>query len=97
MSASRALRAPLAALAIVTFAAGLARGDDAARNPPPDPDPGFLEFLGSVDGLAEVTPDYLARAERARVARLSVRGRAMPASPRPAPPPPPAPGVKNNE
>jgi len=36
-------------------------GDDPKPPPAPaeDPDPSFLEFLGSVDRLAEVNPDYL--------------------------------------
>jgi hypothetical protein len=37
----------------------VARGDDARLAE--DPDAGFLEFLGSVDRLAEVNPDYLSQ------------------------------------
>jgi len=98
MSGPRALRVMLAGLTLVMLGAALAFGEDAARKAPPDPDPGLLEFLGSVDGLAEVSPDYLAQAERARVARLSVKGR-PPRAPSPAAPPPPTgpTGVKNNE
>ena len=62
------------------------RADDTPRKGE-DPDPSFLEFLGSVDGLSEANPDYLAQAN-------------APRPPKPAPPPPsPAPpsGVKNNE
>lgn len=72
----------------------------AADPPPPDPDPRFLEFLGSVDRLAEVNPDYLSQAE----ARA---GKPPPSIPLPPPPPPPPPrqppsaanlaGVQNNE
>ena len=98
MRGSRALTVRLAGLTVVMLAAALALGEDAARKAPPDPDPGLLEFLGSVDGLAEVSPDYLAQAERARVARLTVKGR-PPRAPSPAAPPPPTgpTGVKNNE
>jgi hypothetical protein len=63
-----------------------ARADDPPRKAE-DPDPSFLEFLGSVDGLSEANPDYLAQAN-------------SPHPPKPAPPPPPPPppsGVKNNE
>src|SRR2546425_742692 len=84
-----AARASCALLA-VALAGALARGDDTRRPQPADPDPGFLEFLGSIDRLAEVNPDYLAQADPPRVARL-VRGRALPAAP-PAPPPPSASG-----
>lgn len=73
-----------------------ARADDAARKPPPeDPDASFLEFLGSVDGLVEANPDYLAQAKAARVATTPVGAPAKAAAP--PPPPPSAPGVKNNE
>src|SRR5437879_13721971 len=75
MSGPRALRVMLAGLTLVMLGAALAFGEDTARKAPPDPDPGLLEFLGSVDGLAEVSPEYLAQAERARVARLTVKGR----------------------
>jgi len=71
-----------------------ARADDSHKSPPAsDPDPSFLEFLGSVDGLAEANPDYMAQTSAAR-------GTAPPpGAPKPAaPPPPPAtPGAKNNE
>jgi hypothetical protein len=64
-----------------------ARADDAPRKAD-DPDPSFLEFLGSVDGLSEANPDYLAQANAAH----------PPPKPAPAPPPPAPPsGVKNNE
>jgi len=65
-----------------------ARADDPPRKPE-DPDPSFLEFLGSVDGLSDANPDYLAQANAPRPA--------APPKPAPPPPPPPASGVKNNE
>jgi hypothetical protein len=91
MPIPRARRAMLAGLTIGMLVAGVAASDDTARRPPPDPDPGLLEFLGGVDGLAEVSPNYLAQVKRAGVARLSVRG-----SPGPAPPPPAAPSAGPN-
>jgi hypothetical protein len=91
MAIPRALRAMLAGLTLGMLGAGIAAGDDTARKPTPDPDPALLEFLGSVDGLAEVNPDYLAQVKRARAARLSVRG-----SPGPAPPPPARPSAGPN-
>ena len=71
----------------------------AADGPAPaDPDAGFLEFLGSVDGLADVNPNYLAQGTPpAPPARTPA---AAPVKPPPSPPPPApasAPGVKNNE
>src|SRR5437879_12466858 len=59
MSGPRALRVMLAGLTLVMLGAALAFGEDAARKAPPDPDPGLLEFLGSVDGLAEARPASL--------------------------------------
>jgi hypothetical protein len=90
-------RAGCAVLAALALACALARSDETRKPQPADPDPSFLEFLGSVDRLAEVNPDYLAPADPARTARLA-RGRPLPApSPPPPPPPPSAAGVKNNE
>jgi hypothetical protein len=70
----------------------------AVADPPPpaaDPDPGFLEFLGSVDGLAEVNPNYLTQPKTTPATN---------AAKAPAVPPPPAqsapnpvPGAKSNE
>lgn len=82
-------RAASAALLLVALGCGTARADDTRTSaPPPPPDPGFLEFLGGVDGLAEVNPDYLAQATRP-----------VPAAPKPPPSPPPAPppGAKRDE
>jgi hypothetical protein len=89
-------RAGCAVLAALALACALARSDDTRKPQPADPDPGFLEFLGSVDRLAEVNPDYLAQADPQRAARPA-RGRAPPATPPPPPPPPSTAGVKNNE
>ena len=89
----RTPRVGCAVLAALALACALARSDETRQPQPQDPDPGFLEFLGSVDGLAEVNPDYLAQADPQRAARLAAKGRAVPAPP----PPPSASGVKNNE
>jgi len=85
-------------LAVLALAWALARSDDTRTPQPEDPDPGFLEFLGSVDRLAELNPDYLAQADPQRAARLAPKGHAAPAAP-PAPPAPSpsASGAKNNE
>jgi hypothetical protein len=63
----------------------VARGDD-ARKVAEDPDAGFLEFLGSVDRLAEVNPDYLSQPD-APGAKSGANKAAAPARP-PSPPPP---------
>jgi len=89
-------RAGCAVLAALALACALARSDDTGKPQPAGPDPGFLEFLGSVDRLAEVNPDYLAQADPQRAARQA-RGRARPATPPPPSPPPSTAGVKNNE
>jgi hypothetical protein len=88
-------RASCGVLAVLALACALARSDDTRKPQPADPDPGFLEFLGSVDRLAEVNPDYLAQTDPRLAPRLA-RGRAPPATP-PPPPPPSSAGVKNNE
>jgi hypothetical protein len=64
---------------LLALGCAVARSDDASKAPS-DPDAGFLEFLGSVDRLADVNPDYLSQAGAAKVARPPVK---------PAPPPPP--------
>ncbi len=79
--------AALTVLVLYALLSCAARADDTPRKAE-DPDPSFLEFLGSVDGLSEANPDYLAQANLAH----------PPAPPKPAPPPPPPPsGVKNDE
>jgi len=67
-------------LAALLLGCVAARADD-ARNPPEPPDPGFLEFLGSVDRLADVNPEYLGQLE----------GRSKPPAATIPPPPPPRP------
>jgi hypothetical protein len=90
-------------LAVAGGLAALALAAAAARGDPPrsaqDPNAGFLEFLGSVDRLSDVNPDYLSQVDPAKA------GPVPPGAPRPVqtqPPPPPAhpnpnpPGVNNN-
>src|SRR5213082_2187983 len=68
MSGPRALRVMLAGLTLVMLGAALAFGEDAARKAPPDPDPGLLEFLETVDA-----PEKLQQA-RVGVGRRLARG-----------------------
>jgi hypothetical protein len=97
-------------LTAATLLGALALGCTAARaaDPPPpagEPDPHFLEFLGSVDRLAEVNPDYISQAE-ARAGKPP-GGTPTGSTPPPPPPPPPPPqqpptaanlpGAPNNE
>lgn len=67
-------------LAALLLGCALARADD-VHKPTEPPDPGFLEFLGSVDQLADVNPQYLAQAE----------AWSKPVAATPTPPPPPTP------
>jgi hypothetical protein len=88
--------AGLVALAVLTLGSAAA---DESRKPAPaaeEPDAGFLEFLGSVDRLAEVNPDYLRQSDP-RVARLNTRPRWMSPPPPPPPPLPGPPGAKHDE
>ncbi len=73
-------------LVAAVLAVCAARADD-LHKPAEEPDPGFLEFLGSVDRLSDVNPDYIAQAEaRAKAA----------ANHPPNPPPPPGPPAPAN-
>jgi hypothetical protein len=98
-------RARLAVVAVLALHCAAARSDDAHKAPPADPDPGFLEFLGSVDRLADVNPDYLSQPDPSGATKPGARG-ATPALPPPPPPPPrqplppsasAAPGGQKNE
>lgn len=73
-----------ALLAVLAIGCAAALGDD-ARKGQPDPDAGFLEFLGSVDRLAEVNPDYLKQVNAAPGARPP--GKAVPPPPPQSAPP----------
>ena len=96
MRAPRARGVVLAGLLVAALSTAATGAGDTAHTPPADPDPGFLEFLGSVDGLAEVSPDYLAQAGPGRAARLTVKDRSPPARPPPAARAP-DPSVEKNE
>ena len=92
----RPSRAGLTVLIAVALGLNIARADDAHPPHSEDPDPGFLEFLGGVDGLADANPDYLKQPAVARVPPTP--GAAPRPAPAPPPPPPPVqPGAKNNE
>ncbi len=73
--------AGVALLAVWALACAEGRGDDRTKAPAAEPDPGFLEFLGSVDRLAEVNPDYLKQADRPPAARLAAKSRVPPRPP----------------
>jgi hypothetical protein len=93
---------PLAALAVL---GALALGCATARADDPPPDPHLLEFLGSVDRLAELNPDYLSQAEAHQAQQAGTPPASTPPPPPPPPPPPRQPpptaanvtGVHNNE
>jgi hypothetical protein len=78
-------RASLAVAAVLTLCCAVARSDDGRKAPSEDPDPGFLEFLGSVDRLADVNPDYLSQPAPSGTSPAPQGA----TSPAPAPPPPP--------
>lgn len=88
--------AAIAVLSALTLGSAIGRSDDASKAPPPQPAAGFLEFLGSVDRLSELNPNYLPPPGGAKAPRPAANG-----GPRPPPTPPPtqAPtpsGDKNN-
>ena len=88
-------RAGSVVLTMSALISAVAWSDD-HKGAPPDPDPSFLEFLGSVDRMAEVNPDYLAQAGRPSAATPPPK--VVVTSPPPSPPPTAtAPGVKNND
>jgi hypothetical protein len=75
-------------LAALLFGCTAVRADDVHKLAEP-PDPGFLEFLGSVDRLADVNPEYLAEVRSKPPAAATTP---PPPPPRPPPPPPPSSG-----
>ena len=88
--------AAIAVLSALTLGSAIGRSDDTSRPPPQAPAAGFLEFLGSVDRLSEVNPNYLSQPNPAKTARPAANGATRPP---PTPPPAPAPttaGDKNN-
>jgi hypothetical protein len=86
----------IAVLSALTLGSAVGRSDDTSKAPSPQPAAGFLEFLGSVDRLSEVNPNYLSQPNPAKTTRPAANGGTRPP---PAPPPAPAPtpsGDKNN-
>ena len=75
----------LTLLAVLALTCAAARGDDALPGPRGDPDAKFLEFLGSVDRLAEVNPDYLRQVNSATAPKP--QGKAVAVPPPPSAPP----------
>jgi hypothetical protein len=88
--------AAIAVLSALALGSATGRSDDTSPPHAPPPPAGFLEFLGSVDRLSEVNPNYLSQPVPVKVARPAANG-----APKPAPPPQPTPatspsGEKNN-
>ena len=87
----------MAVLSALTLGSPVGRSDDSSKAPPPaQPAAGFLEFLGSVDRLSEVNPNYLTQPTPVKVARPVANGGARPVQTPPPPPAPPPSGDKNN-
>jgi hypothetical protein len=86
-------RTGLTVLTALALGWAATRADDGRNTPPAeDPDPSLLEFLGSVDRLAELNPDYLAQTPAPPPAT-----KGAPPAPPPRPPlPPGAPGTPPN-
>jgi hypothetical protein len=78
----------VAVLSALALGSATGRSDDASRPPPGAPGAGLLEFLGSVDRLSEVNPNYLAQPDPPRTAPRTAT--AAPGAPVKPPPPPPA-------
>lgn len=88
-------RAGSAVLTMLALVSTVGRGDDTHKSAPENPDPSFLEFLGSVDRLADVNPDYLSQPGRAPATKPPAKSAAT--STPPSLPPTAASGVKNND
>jgi hypothetical protein len=78
-------------LAALLLGCAAVRADD-VHKPAEPPDPGFLEFLGSVDRLADVSSEYLAQVEARSKPAATTPPPPPPPPPRPPPPPPPSSG-----
>src|SRR5215469_2160674 len=71
-------------LSALALGSAVGRSDDVGKAAPPQqPGAGFLEFLGSVDRLSEVNPNYLAQPKPPKAAKPAANG----TTPPPAPPP----------
>jgi len=90
------LRPTTAVLALLVLGCAVARADD-AHKAAEEPDLGFLEFLGSVDRLSDLMPDYLSQPD-ARGKTADGLSPAAPPPPQPEQPPNTAngPGGHNN-
>lgn len=93
--------AAIAVLGALALGSASARSDDGGQpNHGQQPPAGLLEFLGSVDRLSEVNPNYLSQPNPQKVVARPPAASA----PKPPPPAPPAPstagpgpsGEKNN-
>jgi hypothetical protein len=82
-------------LTMLALSSAVAWAGDGPKSAPEKPDAGFLEFLGSVDRLAETNPDYLAQA--GGPAPASPPAKRVATAVTPPPPPASASGVKNND
>jgi hypothetical protein len=89
--------AGIVVLSALALASAAGRGDDGHAATPADPGAGLLEFLGSVDRLAELNPNYLPPADPARAGETGPKGGVKTAQSPPQPLGPSAPGGKNNE
>ena len=85
----------IAVLSALALGSAIGRSDDASKAPPPPPAAGFLEFLGSVDRLSELNPNYLSQPIRVKTAQPAAGG-TRPASASPPTPAPSPSGDKNN-
>ena len=84
-------------LIVLALAGPAARADEPRKPPVEEPESGFLEFLGSVDRMADVNPDYLSQPDPPTAKAQGIKPpRPPPPPPRP-PPPPNAAGDKNND
>ena len=89
---------PIALMLALLGLGGVAARADDVHQPADEPEIGFLEFLGSVDRLSDLMPDYLSQAEW----RAKAGAGTTPAAPPPQPPPqspnapPNGPGGHNN-
>jgi len=86
----------VAVLSALALGSAIGRSDDASKAPPAQPAAGFLEFLGSVDRLSEVNPNYLSQPNPPKVARPAANDATRPPAAPPSAPATPPSGDKNN-
>ena len=91
------LSRPIALMLALLGLGGVAARADDVHQPADEPEIGFLEFLGSVDRLSDVMPDYLSQPDAGGKTADGVSP-VTPPPPRPAQPPNTAngPGGHNN-